>query len=63
MDTPAEDPPAPMQCPVCRSQDVKTTSPKASADAYWRCMACGEMWNVARQREAARHAYDRPFRR
>ena len=53
----------PARCPACRSQDVKTTSKVASADAYWRCGDCGEVWNVARHRAGSRYATDRPFRR
>ena len=54
---------APSRCPACRSQDVKTTNKVTSAEAYWRCGDCGEVWNVARQRAGARYANDRPFRR
>jgi transposase-like protein len=53
----------PARCPACRSQDVKTTSKVASVDAYWRCEACGEVWNVGRHRAGSRYANDRPFRR
>jgi transposase-like protein len=53
----------PARCPVCRSQDVKTTSKVASVDAYWRCAACGEVWNVGRHRAGSRYARDLPFRR
>ena len=58
-----DEPETPSRCPACRSQDVKTTSKVASADAYWRCQACGEVWNVARHRAGSRYANDRPFRR
>jgi hypothetical protein len=55
---------APSRCPACRSQDVKTTSKVASVDAYWRCGACGEVWNVARHRAGSRYARNLPpFRR
>src|SRR5258708_13455638 len=37
---------APARCPVCRSQDLKTTSKVLNADTYWRCGGCGEVWNV-----------------
>ena len=53
----------PARCPACRSQDVKTTSKVASADAYWRCGDCGEVWNVARHRAGSRYVRDLPFRR
>lgn len=42
---------APLTCPTCKSADVTTTAGKAvTPDSYWRCMACGEMWNHARHR-------------
>jgi len=53
----------PARCPACHSQDVSTTSKVASVDAYWRCGACGEVWNVARHRPGSRYARDLPFRR
>lgn len=58
-----EDAAPPARCPACRSQDVKTTSKVASADAYWRCGECGEVWNVGRHRAGSRYARDVPFRR
>jgi len=62
--TKADEGAAPSRCPACRSQDVKTTSKVASADAYWRCGDCGEVWNVARHRAGSRYARDLPpFRR
>jgi ribosomal protein L37AE/L43A len=54
---------APARCPVCRSQDVKTTSKVLNADTYWRCGGCGEVWNVARHRAGSRYARDLGFRR
>jgi len=59
----AADAAPPARCPACRSQDVKTTSKAASADAYWRCGDCGEVWNVGRHRVGSRYARDVPFRR
>jgi hypothetical protein len=54
----------PSRCPVCRSQDVSTTSKVASVDAYWRCGACGEVWNVGRHRPGSRDSRNMPpFRR
>jgi transposase-like protein len=45
---------APTACPFCRSTEISTSGEKdrekVSASAYWRCQACGEMWNVARLR-------------
>jgi transposase-like protein len=53
----------PSHCPVCRSHDVSTTGKVASVDAYWRCGACGEVWNVGRHRAGSRYSRDTPFRR
>ena len=36
-------------CPKCRSIDIVTKEKKPAADAYWRCTACGEMWNASRK--------------
>ena len=44
----------PQRCPSCRSGDLVTTSKVVSADAYWRCCACGEVWNAGRTRAASR---------
>jgi predicted Zn finger-like uncharacterized protein len=54
---------APTNCPTCRSQDLITTSKVISEESYWRCGACGEVWNVRRQRAAARYVDRRPFGR
>lgn len=52
--TPTVDKPlAPAACPVCRSTDLKTTSKTVDEDTYWRCRACGEVWNVGRRRDVA----------
>jgi transposase-like protein len=50
-------------CPACRSPDVTTTSKTVDAESYWRCLGCGNVWNVRRQRTPARQARDLPFRR
>jgi transposase-like protein len=49
----AEHPGAPSQCPVCSSPDVKTASKTVTAESYWRCVACGEVWNAGRRNGAA----------
>jgi transposase-like protein len=49
----------PKQCPSCRSQDLTTTGKVVNADSYWRCCACGEVWNVGRQRTASRYVPQR----
>jgi ribosomal protein L37AE/L43A len=35
-------------CPFCQSDRVATTSKSVSDATYWRCHACGEIWNPAR---------------
>ena len=52
---------APSACPACRSADITTTSKVVAADTYWRCVACGEVWNVTR-REASRYSTFGTFR-
>jgi transposase-like protein len=42
----------PTACPSCRSTDLKTTSKTVDEATYWRCAACGEVWNAGRRREA-----------
>ena len=48
-------PPAPTSCPYCRSPRIVTTGEKVDASSYWRCQACGEMWNLGRSQ--AQHRY------
>jgi ribosomal protein L37AE/L43A len=51
---PADDvdktPVTPAACPFCQSPNVKTKTAagKVDANSYWRCEACGEMWNAGR---------------
>jgi len=35
-------------CPFCRSAEVTTTRKDETNHNYWRCRACGEIWNQAR---------------
>jgi transposase-like protein len=37
------------RCPVCRSSSVSTTAKNPDENSYWRCDACGEVWNVGRR--------------
>jgi hypothetical protein len=52
---------APSACPACRGSDIKTTSKVVTAETYWRCVACGEVWNV-RRRQASRNSRFGSFR-
>jgi transposase-like protein len=42
-------PPSKLMCPVCRSDQVATTSKSVSETTYWRCQKCGEIWNPSRR--------------
>ena len=39
---------APKACPFCTSVDVTTTSKAVNVSTYWRCVACGQIWNADR---------------
>jgi transposase-like protein len=39
----------PTHCPSCRSRDLTTTSKAVDKNTYWRCVACGEVWNLGRR--------------
>ena len=49
----------PTHCPKCRSTAVTTVSKVVSAESYWRCGGCGEVWNAGRRRETTEY---RPIR-
>jgi len=44
-DEPARKPEA---CPFCQSRAVGTLAKVITSETYWRCQACGEVWNPAR---------------
>lgn len=44
-------------CPFCKSWDVKTTSKEVNASTYWRCTACGQIWNASRLPQVRRTPY------
>lgn len=50
-----EDVQPPATCPVCKSRDLTTTSKTVSASSYWRCVTCGEVWNVERLEAGSRY--------
>jgi ribosomal protein L37AE/L43A len=37
----------PAACPFCHSKAVGTLAKEITTATYWRCQACGEVWNVA----------------
>jgi hypothetical protein len=43
--------PAPTSCPKCQSTKIVTSAKKHNAESYWRCTACGEIWNVKRSHQ------------
>ena len=42
------DPAVVSNCPFCASPRVATTNKTLSTSTYWRCAACGEIWNPGR---------------
>ena len=39
-------PPRPM-CPKCRSTETSSAAKRPTANSYWRCLKCGDVWNPA----------------
>ena len=37
----------PDACPFCRAKAIGTLAKVVTTRSYWRCQACGEVWNVA----------------
>ena len=50
---PKPDVAAPVFCPFCRSKELSTASKVINESTYWRCTACGEIWNPGRLRPPA----------
>jgi len=46
----------PSHCPTCRSRNISTVSKVVTAASYWRCEACGDVWNVGRRNEGDRYS-------
>jgi predicted RNA-binding Zn-ribbon protein involved in translation (DUF1610 family) len=42
----------PHSCPKCGSSSITTTAKNPNPSSYWRCQACGEIWNGSRPRAA-----------
>ena len=47
---PSKEVAAPVFCPFCRSKDLRTAAKIINESTYWRCIACGEIWNPGRLR-------------
>jgi hypothetical protein len=43
--TPAPALESPPACPKCASKDTNSAAKRPSAQSYWRCLSCGEVWN------------------
>jgi hypothetical protein len=41
------------------SRDIKTTSKEVNVSTYWRCAACGQIWNAGRLQHGRRAPYGR----
>jgi transposase-like protein len=50
----------PVHCPMCRSKEVTTVSKVVTAESYWRCAGCGEVWNAGRRQEQTGYRPVRP---
>jgi transposase-like protein len=61
-DRSSSDAEVPASCPSCGAKDISTTSKVANSESYWRCAACGDVWNAGRRREASRYNYRMPSR-
>jgi predicted Zn finger-like uncharacterized protein len=51
--TPTDPHITPASCPSCQSSSIVTTAKSPDADSYWRCTACGEVWNASRMQTNA----------
>jgi transposase-like protein len=50
---------APKACPFCASLNVTTTSKAVTLSTYWRCTACGQIWNASRLHHGGHTPYGR----
>lgn len=53
---------APKACPFCRSSRIGAPTQKVDASTYWRCEACGQMWNEDRLRATSGYGYQPRWR-
>ncbi len=40
---------SPKSCPSCAAATISSTAKVPTAESYWRCMRCGEVWSPARR--------------
>jgi transposase-like protein len=48
---------APTACPACGARDLTTVSKTVDVSTYWRCVKCGEVWNVSRRASGTYRRY------
>jgi hypothetical protein len=53
----------PAVCPACGSINLAVANKTADESTYWRCCACGEVWNASRRQKTIPTRYDPPRRR
>lgn len=56
-DSAAAHPPAALDCPFCGSTQTTTTSKSPDDRSYWRCRACGDIWNASRLTASKRRGW------
>jgi transposase-like protein len=49
----------PTRCPSCGADELVTTSKAQDRHSYWRCVTCGEVWNLERRAAGSRFGYRR----
>ena len=53
----------PDMCPFCRSTNFGTVAKTITTSTYWRCEACGEIWNARNLRSTPSMTYYNQGRR
>lgn len=49
----------PSACPTCKSAAITTMAKVPNPQSYWRCEACGDVWNGARAQHVAQARVNR----
>lgn len=44
----------PPKCPRCRSAETSSAAKRPTADSYWRCLRCGDVFSPALLNDASR---------
>jgi uncharacterized Zn finger protein len=53
------EPNQPAKCPHCGGREMTTTSKVIDTNTYWRCLTCGEVWNLDRRENGSRFSFRR----